>query len=159
MLSNIQNLRQIGNLPKCKVTPEAEVPAVFLLYINTIYTIHSYHLYYKFCRYLYNIKKCNCLMLFNAMCQCRKSFITREFPQNNNFGKERKKQHITASAPGPAFAVSQNSLFQSCPYYDSSMQSYRFLLISCLCTLCAYPVATRLMHVYAERKFLYQTWL
>lgn len=58
MLSNIQNLRQIGDLPKCKVTPEAEVPAVFLLYINIIYAIHvySYHLYYKFCKYLYNKK-------------------------------------------------------------------------------------------------------
>lgn len=29
--------------------------------------------------------------------------------------KKKKKQHITTSAPGPAFAVSQNSLFQSCP--------------------------------------------
>lgn len=54
-------------------------------------------------------------MLRNATCQHRKSFITREFPQNT-FGKEKKKkQHITTSAPGPAFAVSQNSLFQSCP--------------------------------------------
>lgn len=60
-------------------------------------------------------KKYNCLMLRNATCQHRKSFITREFPQNT-FGKEKKKkQHITTSAPGPAFAVSQNSLFQSCP--------------------------------------------
>lgn len=35
-----------------------------------------------------------------------------------NFHKtilEKKKQHIRASAPAPAFAISQNSLFQSCP--------------------------------------------
>lgn len=57
---------------------------------------------------IYTTKKYNCLMLRNATCQCRKSFITREFPQNN-FGKE-KTTHQSLSSCSCFCHISEQSI-------------------------------------------------
>lgn len=76
-------------------------------------------------------------MLRNATCQRRKSFITREFPQNT-FGKEKKKKttHHNLSSWSSFCRISEQSIpilsLVQLKYAELQIPSY-FLFMYCVC--------------------------
>lgn len=140
MLSNIQNLRQIGDLPKRKVTPEAEVPALFLLYINIIYTIHvySYHLHYKFCKYLYNKKKIQLSDVTQCHVPTQKKLHYQRISTKYFWKRKKKKKttHHNLSSWSSFCRISEQSIpilsLVQLKYAELQIPSY-FLFMYCVC--------------------------